>query len=236
MSHRFYGKSLLVEAENKRLLVMSDLHLGFEESLRSSGVFVPTNLVAETRKELEYMLAHIKPIDEIIILGDLKHMFGFAMRREGREVFDILDLMLECCARLILIRGNHDPGIEFIAQQRNLEVHDVYRVGSYAFTHGDRDFDVLYEKEIHTWVVGHAHPAISLHEGAKEERYKCFLEGMYKGKKVIVLPSWISVNEGIDVRCDDLGLAWPLDTWKMHVWVVGEGINVLNFGLLKNIP
>lgn len=236
MTHRFHGKCLLVETGSKRLLVMSDLHLGFEESLRSSGVFVPTNLVADTRKELEEALRQAGKVDEIVVLGDLKHMFGFAMRREGKEVFDILDLMLGCCKQLILIKGNHDPGIEFIAEQRNLEVHDVYRAGSYAFTHGDRDFEALYEKNVETWVVGHAHPAISLHEGAKEERYKCFLEGTYKRKNIIVLPSWISVNEGIDVRHDDLGLAWPLDIWKMRVSVVGEGLEVLDFGLLKNIP
>ena len=49
-------------------------------------------------------------------------------------------------------------------------------------------------------VMGHLHPAISLSDGYKKERYKCFLKGKWNGFVVYILPSFSSVGFGYDVR------------------------------------
>ena len=46
---------------------------------------------------------------------------------------------------------------------------------------------------------GHEHPAIGIQENARTERFKCFLVGTFKRKKLIVLPSFNLVVEGTDV-------------------------------------
>ena len=104
--------------------------------------------------------------------------------------------------------------------------------------HGDADFSDINKNEIKVWVMGHLHPAISLREDVKEERYKCFLEGEFKGKKVVILPSFIDINEGVDVRLFGVmksNLAWKINFKKFRVWVVGENEQVLEFGILDRI-
>jgi metallophosphoesterase superfamily enzyme len=49
-------------------------------------------------------------------------------------------------------------------------------------------------------VLGHLHPAISLSDEYKKEKYKCFLYGNWKGFVVYILPSFSSISFGYDIR------------------------------------
>lgn len=84
-------------------------------------------------------------------------------------------------------------------------------------------------------MLGHLHPAIKLREGTKIEKYKCFLSGKYEGKKVIILPSFAEAFEGVDVREIGGGLLWKFKLDRFKVAVVGERLNVLDFGELGKI-
>ena len=55
-----------------KILILNDLHLGYEESLHRRGVFVPKFQLQEIIQSLERILKNIKP-NKIIINGDLKH-------------------------------------------------------------------------------------------------------------------------------------------------------------------
>ena len=91
--YNFLGKTLLVEEKGKRILALSDLHLGYSESLHRTGFFVPTRLFRDIIDEIEKTLIRVGRIDEIIILGDLKHVFGSILGSERQEVFEVLELM-----------------------------------------------------------------------------------------------------------------------------------------------
>lgn len=233
--YKFFGKTLIIEEDSKRILVVSDLHLGYGESLHRTGFFVPNRLFQDMFEELEKTFIYLGQVDEVVILGDLKHVFGSILGSERQEVFKILSLMKKHCSRIIIIKGNHDAIIEPLARDNGIEVVDYYIWGTYAFLHGDRDFSSIYDSSVKIWVVGHAHPAITLYDSAKNEKYKCFLVGSYKQKKVIVLPSFFSANEGSDVCSQSLGLVWPLDVKKCNVYIIGEDFNVLDFGPLKKL-
>ena len=59
--------------------------------------------------------------------------------------------------------------------------------------HGD---SLLFRKELKKAkriVIGHEHPAVSLKEGPRGEQFKCFLKGKYKGRNLIVQPSFNSI-------------------------------------------
>ena len=103
------------------------------------------------------------------------------------------------------------------------------------FLHGDRDFKEVYDKKIKYWVVGHGHPAVRLSDGMKVEKYKCFLVGCFRKKKVIIVPSFFVGNEGSDPRENDLGLAWNFDLKSFNVVVVGENLEVFDFGKLRRL-
>jgi uncharacterized protein len=101
--------------------------------------------------------------------------------------------------------------------------------------HGNRDFPEIHEKRVKVWVMGHAHPAVKLSDGVKAEKYKCFLEGRFKGKKIIILPSFFPLVEGSDPREIYTGLAWNFKIEKFKVRAVGESLEVLDFGELRKI-
>ena len=105
--------------------------------------------------------------------------------------------------------------------------------------------------------MGHGHPAVSLSEGVKKEKYKCFLVGKYSkagnGKRdVIIVLSFFPLVEGTDPRDVanrssqtfgsrgepsgfDMGFAWKFNLNNFDVKFVGKGLEVLDFGRLSDI-
>lgn len=231
----FVGKCLLVEEGRKKILVIGDLHLGYEEALNKVGVYVPRRLFQEVVEELESVFRKIGRVNQVMLLGDVKHTFGTVLIQERSDVLKLIDYLAEWASEIVLIKGNHDVVLAPIAQRRGLSVRDFHIIGAMAFLHGDRDFPEIWKKEVKTWVVGHAHPAIVLDDGVKKEKYKCFLEGNWKRKKIIIVPSFAEHREGTDPRDFALHLAWNLDVGKFKVRVVGEKGEVLNFGALKDL-
>jgi metallophosphoesterase superfamily enzyme len=85
------------------------------------------------------------------------------------------------------------------------------------------------------WVVGHGHPAVVVSDGVKRERFKCFLEGTFERKRVILVPSFIAHSPGTDPRDHGLGLAWNFKLENFNVHVVSDGTSVFSFGKLKDL-
>jgi len=267
----YLGKCLLIETNNKndkrnrergigkRILVIGDLHFGYGESMRMSGIMIPDNLYKDIVKEMDLIFEHVSEsygkVDEVVLLGDLKHEFGKIMRSEWREISDFLDYLNGKCAKIIIVKGNHDAITDVVAGKKGLEIVDYYISTDIAFVHGDRKLEgsEIYDSGIRYWIMGHGHPAVRISDGVKEEKYKCFLVGEYKVKKedrgerikkiwekdekeVIIVPSFFSVNEGTDARDFDLGMAWVFDLMKFKVKVVQEDeVEALDFGPLEKL-
>ena len=66
------GYPALVVESDKKSLVITDLHLGFESKLSLNNVYLgKNNTVDETTKEIELIISKTKP-DSLILLGDVK--------------------------------------------------------------------------------------------------------------------------------------------------------------------
>jgi len=230
----FIGKSLLIEENGERVLVVSDLHLGYGESLRESGVFVPENIHAGMMKDFKEIFERVGRVDKIIILGDVKHEIGRILGDEWKEVRNLFGMLEEHCEEIVVIKGNHDALLGAMLKNR-VELKEFYLWKDCAFLHGNKDYLEIYDKKIKNWFMGHIHPALNLREGVKEEKYKCFLDGKFKGRRVVVLPSFFSAAEGSDPRETRQETAWELNFERFNVWVVGDKLEVLDFGLLKDI-
>ena len=243
MGVEFVGKSLLLEIEGiktkkkKRILVISDLHLGYEGSVRREGVFLPMGAYEETINDMNKIFEKIGKVDMVVILGDLKHEIGAILEEEWKEVLDFIDYLSKNTAEIIIVKGNHDVMVQFIIKARKVKVVDNFIYNGLAFLHGDRDFKEIYNEKIKTWVMGHLHPAINLKDkiGVKEEKYKCFLIGRYKGKKIIILPSFFPLNEGSDPRHSNLKIPWKFKFGSFNVKSIGENLEVLDFGRLGKL-
>ncbi|MBM4241191.1 MAG: metallophosphoesterase, partial [Euryarchaeota archaeon] len=88
-------------------LIISDLHLGYEEALNAEGIMVPKFQYEKIIARLEDIFSATDP-DTIIINGDLKHQFGRIGRQEWKEAISFIDFLREHVEKIILIKGNHD--------------------------------------------------------------------------------------------------------------------------------
>ena len=230
----YVGKCLLVNIVGKRILVVGDLHLGYEEALNISGVGVGRKLFSEMMEDFEEIFLKSGNVDEVVVLGDVKHVFGTVLGQEREDFGKLLDFFEGRCGKIVIVQGNHDVIVGFLIRDKT-EVRDWYCVNDVCFLHGDKDFPEIHTREIMTWIVGHAHPAIVLGDGVKEEKYKCFLEGKWRGKKIVIVPSFSAHSEGSDPRNGDVGLAWALPLEKFKVKIVGEKLEVFDFGILEKL-
>ena len=236
----YAGKCLLIEQKGERVLVVGDLHLGYEGSMRASGLQVPLKLYEQVISDFEEIYNKVTEnnslkLDKIIVLGDVKHEFGYILDEEWSEIVNFIEHLKEKCKELVVIEGNHDKILFPILKKLGIVASDYYLWNEFAFMHGDKEFIEIYDSKVKIWVVGHGHPAVTLQDGAKKEKYKCFLVGNFKGKSVIVVPSFFPLNEGTDARNFDMKFAWDLNLQGFDVKVVSDNLDVLDFGKLKDI-
>ena len=213
----------------EKILVINDLHIGYEESLHRKGILVPKFQLQEIIKEMKQILSKVKP-NKIIINGDLKHEFGTVLRQEWSEVLQFLDFCLQHCKEVIIIKGNHDPIIKPLAEKRGIKVVKEYQVEDIIIVHGDQ----LIETKTKRIIIGHEHPAITIREKSKWEKYKCFLKGKWKGKELIAVPSFNPLLEGTDVLKEELLSPFLENVKNFDVYVVSKG-DVFAFGKVKDV-
>jgi uncharacterized protein len=216
----------------RKTLVIADLHLGFEESLNKSGVMIPRFQMKDIIGRLEPMIQAAQP-ETIVINGDFKHEFGKISETEWRDSFKLIDF-LKKHGNLIFIRGNHDRNLPIVLKKRNIKVMEDHIVDGFFITHGDIIKEI--PKDCHTIVIGHEHPAVSIREGNRIERFKCFIETRYDNKKLIVLPSIKPSVQGHDLIIDNPISPYLTDTIQdAQVFVVAEQGKILHFGTIDII-
>ena len=216
--------------KKKKILVISDVHLGIEGEMQYKGVLVPKYHFKELMKKFEYIFSKVKP-ETIIILGDLKQEFGRISEQEWRELLRFFDYLSSNSKKIILLKGNHDPFLGPIARKRNLEVVKEYQLNEILFVHGDYEPEL--KKNVKTIIIGHEHPAITLREKTKIERFKCFLKGKYKKRDLVVVPSLNLLVEGNDILQEQF-ISPMLTKQNYEVYVV-EKNEVYHFGKLNKL-
>jgi len=177
-------------------LVIADTHIGFEEALNKQGVLVPRLHFKDVMDRLDKVFSKVQP-KTIVINGDVKHEFGKISEQEWRDTLKLIEYLASKCSELVLVKGNHDTILGPIADKRNIKVVDSLVLDDYLIVHGDKEINA--DKKIKTIIMAHEHPAVSLKEDARVERFKCFLVGNYKRKDLVVMPSFNLVTEGTDV-------------------------------------
>lgn len=102
--------ALLLRKNSKRVLVVADLHIGWEVTLTQRGVHVPS----QAPKILDKMLRLIKKCKptEIIFLGDVKHTVAGVEIEEWRDIPDFFEAIQKKVPDIQVIPGNHDGNLE----------------------------------------------------------------------------------------------------------------------------
>lgn len=210
------------------ILIFGDLHIGYEEQMHKKGIFVPKFQTKEIIGKIKSIIEKTNP-KIIVVNGDLKHDFGKNSEQEWKDIFRLIDFIKENCKELIFIQGNHDNFLKTIAAKKNITVVDQYQIKGTLILHGDK----LVETEAKRIIISHEHPAITLKDKGKLEKYKCFLKGKWKNKELIVLPSLNPLSYGSDVFSTRHFSPFVKDKSNFEVFIPNKG-EVFNFGKIKD--
>jgi len=102
--------AIVLEGKNRNLIV-TDLHIGFENELAANDIFIGKNTIAdEFTVELEAIIDMIKP-ESLILLGDIKSSLKFISKNEWDEIPFFFERIMKR-TNVILIPGNHDSNIQ----------------------------------------------------------------------------------------------------------------------------
>ena len=224
---KIVGPTLFLEKES--ILIMNDLHIGYEGELHRKGIMVPKFQLKAILEETKKILDVTKP-KKVIINGDLKHQFGGISREEWKEVLQFLDFLLQRVEEVIIIQGNHDPIIKPIADRRNIKVVKEHIINDIHIVHGDE----IVETTSKVIIIGHEHPAITIKEGSKWEKFKCFLKGKWKKQTLIVVPSFNPLLEGTDVLQGRMLSPYLKKIDNFNVYIINKG-EAFGFGKVKDI-
>jgi putative SbcD/Mre11-related phosphoesterase len=202
----------IADCGSERALVVADYHAGIEIGLRRDGVELDSR--APTRRESLRRLLEDNPVDRVVSLGDLVDRTGTPGREERTEIRRLLETVTER-APVTVVKGNHDGGIETIAEEFDgvdLTDGDGVRIGEIGFCHG------------HTWpseavvsapllCTAHEHPLVRLEdEVGGQRRERVWLRGRLDpagfpayprvGDRIVVCPAFNDLSGGTAVNED----------------------------------
>lgn len=152
--------ALLLENLSEKVLVVADLHIGWEVSLAQRGIHVPS----QTPKLLEKMIQLVKVTNpsSIIFLGDVKHAVAKVEFEEWRDVPDFFEKISGRVQDIQVVSGNHDGNLEALTTP-NVKIHSSSGIilwKKIALLHGHAwpKADLL---GCETMVMAHLHPVVT---------------------------------------------------------------------------
>jgi len=167
--------------EDKKTLILSDLHIGKTGHFRKAGIALPQGIFKKDLQRLFSQIQYFKP-EELIIVGDLFHSHA------NKE----LDLFLKwrddlSSLSIHLIKGNHDILAAKFYTNVNIKTSDIhFSENGFCFTHDINDLCEEDGKKSYTF-SGHIHPGVTISGGGRQSlTFPCF----YFGKEYSVLPAF----------------------------------------------
>lgn len=155
--------ALLLRRKSERVLVVADLHIGWEVALAERGIHVPS----QTSKMLERMVRLVKAHrpTRLILLGDVKHTVATADWGEWRDIPEFCEALQGLVPEIQVVPGNHDGNLEPLLPE------SVKILPSTGITLW-REFGLFHG---HTWpapellgcpnlVIGHVHPVVAFRD------------------------------------------------------------------------
>ncbi|BFH74334.1 metallophosphoesterase [Sulfurisphaera javensis] len=228
----------------KRLnsIVLSDVHIGYEEEMASKGIFIPK--VQKKRFLTIFRRAReVFKTNKLIINGDLKHTFNRLTKQEKNELTEIFQELKDDGTEITIVKGNHDNYLSLVTEKfDNIKLVDSLTVDNLTIFHGHLNIPI---EENKVYIIGHEHPRLGLRDKLGFiRRMQCFLVTPLKNNsKVIVLPAIGIYQAGNDISLIHSNYMSQimreysiLEKAKPYVIIEKEGIMEFpELGLLKDI-
>ena len=148
--------ALVIEGE-KKSLVITDLHIGFENEFGRKKIVIGKNTsIAQITEHVNKIIKLEKP-DSLIILGDIKSSVQNISNNEWNDIpyfFKNIDQNLE----IILTPGNHDGNIhKIIPENVSISSPNGIVIDDILFTHGHAMPKPNFSR-VSKIIMGHVHP------------------------------------------------------------------------------
>lgn len=148
--------------EEKKILLISDVHLGKVTHFRKHGIGIPKDAIFQNFNRLKTVL-ELFDSGTIVFLGDLFH----SKINNEWELFT--EWIKEHSQKIILVEGNHDIISKKNYEEVNIEIYNELIIDDFLLTHHPT------EKEGLLNFCGHIHPAIQLRGlGRQSLNLPCF--------------------------------------------------------------
>jgi len=154
--------ALLLKTGSERILVVADLHIGWEVRLTEQGIYVPSQTPKIQEKMLQ-LIQSCKPTS-LLFLGDVKHAIAKVEIEEWRDIPEFFETISKKIQNIQIIPGNHDGNLEpLLPQTVKILPTTGIALGSVGFFHG------------HTWpapnmlncsslITAHVHPTVAFRD------------------------------------------------------------------------
>ena len=98
--------------EQKKYLILGDLHIGFEEKFSQAGVRIQSNYRNLAEEIIE--IAENHEVTDIVLNGDLKSGTDRILQSEWEYLPKLLNLLISSERIVTVVPGNHDGGINHL--------------------------------------------------------------------------------------------------------------------------
>ena len=163
--------------EAKKMLILSDLHLGKSAHFRKHGIQVPATVGQTDLQRLEALTKKYS-VDRLVITGDMFH------HKMNSDILDFEHWRKSYPGmKVVLVKGNHDLLKTNDYNQLDIEIHEKELLCSpFRFIHDQpKEFDDYYN------ITGHIHPGVTIYGKARQSlKFPCF----YFGKTCAILPAF----------------------------------------------
>ncbi len=211
-------------------IFIADVHLGFEEEMASKGVFLPR---IQVKRAIEVVMKALDLVDaeNLVIVGDLKHLFERLGRREARDVTEFLSAVQGRFRRIILVRGNHDTFVYVKLRKFGVEIVDELWIDDVLVVHGHKPLSARVRPRI--VIMAHEHPSIAIRDPlGTVAKLPCFLVvPLKRGATAVVMPALGMYQSGTAVSTSNEAYLSPilkseglLHEAKPFAIVEGEGV------------
>lgn len=213
-------KELSIFLPKYKTIIVSDLHLGYEEYLLQYGIHIPKTFSKDIVENLINIVKKTRA-RKVILNGDVKHEFSGCLYTEYKWIRKLLKELKKLGLDVIVVRGNHDNFISGFLEKNAVKIVDKYIVDNILITHGHKNIEI--PLNINTIIIGNEHPVISFRdEFGIIEKFKCFLLANINNKYVVVMPSFNTIMEGKDVKSGIISPILKKSTIK-YAFVIAGG-------------
>ena len=214
------------EGARGNVMVLADIHFGFEHNLADAGAHLPSQTENITKHILD--ISTKNDVSDLVLLGDIKHKVPGTSRQEWRELPEVFSELSRAFESVSVIPGNHDGGLNRMIPGNLRNIHFHPNTGTVLYDHG------LFHG--HTWpkpevlksriiLMGHNHPhAVFVDALGGRASYPCWVRARLaheqilkryknfkaKGQELIIMPAFNEPGGGTPVTSPEPEFLGPI--------------------------